>query len=90
MSSEKFHRDWITIWQSEMAAAAADPELAELCLAMMETWSRAWDLLRPPPRDGRPSGGTTPWADVAAGAASAVAPSDARDGPSEDGMAVLD
>ena len=47
-------RDWITLWQSELAATAVDREAQETWRAMLALWARSADLLLPPPHDGTP------------------------------------
>jgi hypothetical protein len=66
--------DWITIWRSELASLADDPEAAELMRLLVAPWAAA--LVPPAARRGgdEPAG-----ADAPAGAASADAPSDASE-----------
>jgi hypothetical protein len=79
-------RDWITIWQSEMSAAATDPDLVHAWTRLLEIWAataRGATLLIPPmppagaaARDTAP-GGARPA--PPAGSAAADAAPDARD-----------
>jgi hypothetical protein len=72
-------RDWITIWQSELTAAATDPELIEGYTRMIDHWARAAlaaAALLPGGADGA-AGRAGAWAQ--AGAAAAAATPDARD-----------
>ncbi len=49
-------QDWITLWESELSALAADPELREAWQAMSAVWAGAMTaMLRAMPR------GSTPW-----------------------------
>src|SRR4051795_1131374 len=78
-------QDWITLWESEIAALAADPELREAWQAMASVWAGAMTAaLRsvPPglaPADHeRPAGGAgAPDAPRATPAAAASDPRDA-------------
>jgi hypothetical protein len=48
-------RDWITIWQSELSAAATDPELVQAWTKLVALWAtgaRAATTLLPPPPQG--------------------------------------
>jgi hypothetical protein len=77
----KLAQDWVTLWQSELSAMAADPEIRESWQTIMALWAGTLSsLLRGLPRDqgydaarGRP--GPT---DASRAAAAAAAP-DARD-----------
>jgi len=72
-------RDWITIWQSEMKAAATDRELLEGFRTLVDQWAQAAQAaasLLPGAHDAaRGCAG----AGAAAGAAAAAAAPDARD-----------
>lgn len=47
---ESLARDWITLWQSEIAALAADPETAETTARVAAIWAAAANaMLRPMP-----------------------------------------
>ncbi|HYZ20629.1 MAG TPA: hypothetical protein VE690_00600 [Rhodopila sp.] len=68
-------RDWITLWQSEMSAMAADPEIRESWQAMMAIWAGAMSALVSglprqahdrPDRPSRPADATRPAAAAAA------------------------
>jgi len=39
---DKLAEDWITLWQSELAAMAADPELAEAWAASVALGAAWW------------------------------------------------
>jgi hypothetical protein len=77
-------QDWITLWQSEISAMAADPELRESWQTIMALWAGTVSaLIRGLPREPNPS-----WHDPAPGrarpadaprAAPAAAAPDARD-----------
>jgi hypothetical protein len=70
-------RDWITLWQSELSALAADRELHEALQRLAAIWGRAGQaMIAAGPADG-PAGGAGPAA-PARPAAAAAAP-DARD-----------
>jgi uncharacterized protein YceH (UPF0502 family) len=79
-------RDWITLWQSELTAAAADRELQETWQTLAGLWAGvAGAMLRQMPRgtaDGR-SGSSAPPGSAGAApparAAAAAAAPDARD-----------
>jgi hypothetical protein len=64
-------RDWITIWQSEMTAAATDRELLEGLTRLIEQWSRAAraaaDVLPAAPdgANGRAGTGAEAWSKAA-------------------------
>jgi hypothetical protein len=48
---QQLARDWITLWQSEISAMAADPEIRESWQAMMALWAGAMSaMLRVMPR----------------------------------------
>jgi hypothetical protein len=78
-------QDWITLWESELSALAADPEMREAWQALASIWSGAMTAaLQRLPRgaaqadhDGPSSGGAGP--NDAPRTASAVAAPDARD-----------
>ena len=77
-------QDWITLWESEITALAADPELREAWQALASVWAGAMvAALRAMPRGSapfgheRPSGGAGP-PDAPRAAPAAAAP-DARD-----------
>src|SRR5471030_2160472 len=45
-------QDWITLWQSELSAMAADPEIRESWQVIMAMWAGAMaSMLRGVPRD---------------------------------------
>jgi len=76
---QQIARDWITIWQSELTAAASDRELAELFVRLVDQWAAAAQAaacLLPGGADGAAgrAGAGPP-----AGAAAAAAAPDARD-----------
>jgi hypothetical protein len=74
-------RDWITIWQSELAALATDREMHEAWLRLVGLWADAANAaarLLPGPAAVEPAGGRT-GAVAAAGAAPAMAAPDPRD-----------
>jgi hypothetical protein len=55
---ERLAEDWITLWQSEIAALAADREAAEAWAAMSAAWAAvgaAWLRAAVAPPFGRPS-----------------------------------
>jgi hypothetical protein len=72
-------RDWITIWQSELTAAATDRELLEGLTRLINQWAQAAQAAAtmlpaaPDAADGRARAG------AAAGAEAADAAPDARD-----------
>jgi len=74
-------RDWITLWQSELAALAADPEMRDAWQTMAALWAGAMSaMIRAMPRDtayDRPSRRARP-ADAPRPPAAAAAP-DPRD-----------
>ena len=76
-------RDWITLWQSELAATAVDREAQETWRAMLALWARSADLLLPPSHDGA-SGSTRP------DAAPRPAPAAAASEPGVDQVAKLE
>ena len=92
---QELARDWITLWQSELAAMAADRETHEGWQAMMSLWAgAAAGMMNAMPRaKPRPSGGADrarhdrpdvpatgrAAAAAAPGAAAAAAAPDARD-----------
>src|SRR5271168_1486361 len=50
----KLAQDWITLWQSELSAMAADPEMRESWQTMMAFWAGTMSaMLRGLPRAGR-------------------------------------
>jgi len=76
---QQIARDWITIWQSELTAAATDRELTEGFVRLVDQWAAAAhaaaSLL---PRGPDAADGRT-WAGAPPGAAAAAAAPDARD-----------
>jgi uncharacterized protein YceH (UPF0502 family) len=84
MDGEDLHdlaRDWITLWQSELAALAADREAQETWRVLLSMWAgAAGALLRAMPREGANdgAGGSARPAAAPRPAAPAAAP-DARD-----------
>ncbi|MGD0106135.1 MAG: hypothetical protein ABSC06_19155 [Rhodopila sp.] len=80
----KLAQDWITLWQSELSAMAADPEIRESWQTVMALWAGTMStLLRGLPREQNTprhdSARGRPWApDAPRAPATAVAP-DARD-----------
>src|ERR1700744_2735849 len=77
----KLAQDWITLWQSELSAMAADPEIRESWQTVMALWAGAMSaMLRGLPADRGHDGarGRARPAD-APGAAPAAAAPDARD-----------
>ena len=79
--AQKLAQDWITLWQSELSAMAADPEMRESWQTIMGLWAGTMaaivrGLPRAPGRDGQ--GGQTRPADAPRPAPAAAA-SDARD-----------
>jgi hypothetical protein len=76
-------RDWITLWQSELAATAVDREAQETWRAMLALWARSADLLLPSPHDGAP-GNTRP------DAAPRPPPAAAASEPGVDQVAILE
>jgi hypothetical protein len=77
----KLAQDWITLWQSELSAMMADPEMRESWQTIMALWAGTMSsLLRGLPRDqGHDASGGRPGpADASRAAAAATAP-DARD-----------
>jgi hypothetical protein len=72
-------RDWITIWQSEMKAAASDRELLEGFRTLVDHWAQAAQAAAAflPGGDDAKRGGAG--AGQPAGAAAAAAAPDARD-----------
>jgi hypothetical protein len=81
----KVAQDWITLWQSELSAMAADPEIRESWQTLMALWAGTMStLLRGLPRDplgnrGHDGAGGRAGSADASGAASAAAAPDARD-----------
>jgi len=74
-------RDWITIWQSELAALATDREMQEAWLRWVGLWADAANAaarLLPGPAAGEPAAGRAGTV-AAARAAAALAASDPRD-----------
>ncbi|HEY0424905.1 MAG TPA: hypothetical protein VGC82_16425, partial [Rhodopila sp.] len=64
--SQRLAQDWITLWQSELSAMAADPEMRESWQTLTALWAGAVSAMmrgmpRPQAADGRdqPSGQTT-------------------------------
>jgi hypothetical protein len=73
-------RDWITLWQSELAAAAADRELQEAWQALAALWAgAAVTLLQALPRGAGDGAGGGAGAAGPAWAAPAAVPPDPRD-----------
>jgi len=71
-------RDWITLWQSELAALAVDREAQESWQTLLALWAgAAAAMLQAMPRSGHD--GTRPGAAVAPRPAPAAAAPDARD-----------
>ena len=52
-------RDWITVWQSELAAAAADREAQESWQSLLALWAGAANAMMQAIPAGMPSGGHT-------------------------------
>jgi hypothetical protein len=81
----KLAQDWITLWQSELSAMAADPEIRESWQTIMALWAGTMSsllrgLLRGLPRDqGHDASGGRPGPADASRAAAAAAAPDARD-----------
>jgi len=83
---EQLAEDWITLWESELAALAADPELAEHSAAGLGLWAGLWRAqlgalmprARHEPGDGPPRGADAP-PRPAPGAAPSAAGSGAGD-----------
>jgi hypothetical protein len=76
-------RDWITLWQSELNAMAADPEMHETWQSVLALWAGGMaSMLRAAPRESavrrEPSGRGTGAADPPRPQAAAAAP-DPRD-----------
>jgi hypothetical protein len=80
-ADEALARDWITLWQSELAALAVDREAHETWQQMLALWaSLAGALARAPPRGGADGAGAhSAGAAAAPRASSAAAAPDARD-----------
>jgi hypothetical protein len=77
-SLQALARDWITLWQSELAALAADREAMETWQAMIALWAgAAGAMLNGVPAASEPGDG----ADRRAGAAAASRPSPAAAAP---------
>jgi hypothetical protein len=80
----KLAQDWITLWQSELSAMAADPEIRESWQTIMALWAGTMStMLRGLPREQHTarrdgSGGRTGTPDAPRPPAAAAAP-DARD-----------
>ena len=73
-------RDWITLWQSELAAAAADREVQEAWQTMAGLWAgAATALLQVLPRGGGDGGAGATGPVAAARPAPAAAAPDPRD-----------
>jgi hypothetical protein len=71
-------RDWITLWQSELAAMAADREAQETWRSLLAIWAAASaNLLKSLPKGGADAGGGRP--QPAPRATPAAAAPDARD-----------
>jgi hypothetical protein len=75
----KLAQDWITLWQSEISAMAADPEIRESWQTVMAFWAGTMStVLRSLPREqnarrydsapGRPGAPESPWAATTASA----------------------
>ena len=77
----KLAQDWITLWQSELSAMAADPEIRESWQTLMALWAGTMSaMLRGVPRDPKHDGtGQRSRTADAPRAASAPAAPDARD-----------
>jgi hypothetical protein len=77
----KLAQDWITLWQSELSAMAADPEIRESWQTIMALWAGTMSsLVRGLPRDqGHDASGRRPGAADASRAAAAAAAPVARD-----------
>jgi hypothetical protein len=68
-------QDWITLWQSELSAMAADPEMRETWQTMMALWAGTMAAsLRAMPRDWPPHGPSGRHDQTARGAGTADAP----------------
>ncbi|HEX2943875.1 MAG TPA: hypothetical protein VHO91_22655 [Rhodopila sp.] len=78
--AERLAQDWITLWQSELSALAADPELRESWQAAWAIWAGTLSaMLRGLPRDAHDGpAGKAGTADAARPAPAAAAP-DPRD-----------
>jgi hypothetical protein len=80
----KLAQDWVTLWQSELSAMAADPEIRESWQTVMALWAGTMStMLRTLPRDPNASRhdgtrGRAGAADASRAAPAAAAP-DARD-----------
>ena len=86
MSDERIARDWLTIWASEVAAVAEDPEFTELWQRGYAAWARAYQALNPTLDELATRSNATPRT------AATAAASDARDGtvePDSDALAEL-
>ena len=87
---ERLAEDWITLWQSEIAALAADREAAEAWSAATSAWAAlgaAWLRAAAAPPFGR---SPTPWPPVRTvddGAAPSPRPAPAADAPDAGGGA---
>src|SRR5471030_1768331 len=56
----KLAQDWITLWQSELSAMAADPEIRESWQTVMTLWAGTMSaVLQGLPRAGRPNAAKT-------------------------------
>ncbi len=77
LDPEGLARDWITLWQSELAAMAVDREAQETWLTMMALWAGAKDIPTAVPPE-RPHGRDYEHAVGPSGTAAASAP-DPRD-----------
>jgi hypothetical protein len=77
-------RDWITLWQTELSAIAADAEMHEFWRTMMALWSGSFatilrDAVRPPAYGKHERADGRSWQAGASRAAPAAAAPDARD-----------
>jgi hypothetical protein len=73
-------RDWITLWQSELAAAAADRELQETWVGLAALWAGAANaVLQAMPRGGGDGAAGWPGAAAPPRPAPAAAAPDPRD-----------
>jgi len=81
MSSDpqQIARDWITIWQSELTAAATDRELTELYVRLVDHWAQAAQAAACLLPGGAGDAAGRAGAGAPAGAAAAAAAPDARD-----------
>ncbi|HQT77328.1 MAG TPA: hypothetical protein PLD10_09790 [Rhodopila sp.] len=78
--AQRLARDWITLWQSELSALAADPEIRESWQAVWAVWAGTMSaMLRGLPRDTHDGPARKARAADAPRAAPAAAAPDARD-----------